>query len=166
MFLAFGGKSYCSSSVETDSCSLGLPFRTQWLRWVICVFVMCVHNLVLTVDDRMLLLSLSCGLCCISSCPRCLIPTKSSMSGSPRTSRVTLKTSRRSMRVSFTSEKELFLLAAHVLSVMFFLLSTPQTQMFSMSHFVQTFYKSNASADFVSWLIGASNSLCIVMFVF
>lgn len=50
----------------------------------------------------MLLLSLSYGPCCTSSCPRCSIPTTSLTSGSPRTSRATPKTSRPSTRVSRT----------------------------------------------------------------
>ena len=57
-----------------------------------------------TVDGCMLLLSLSCGPCCTSSCPRCSIPTTSLTSGSPRTSRATPKTSRPSTRVSRTPQ--------------------------------------------------------------
>lgn len=53
-----------------------------------------------TVDDCVLSLFLSCGPCCTSSCPRCLIPTKSLMSGSPRTQKAMLKTSQLLMRVS------------------------------------------------------------------
>lgn len=58
------------------------------------------HSELLT---SMSLLSLSCGPCCTSSCPHCLIPTKNSTSGSPKTSRATLRTNRPLMRVSLTS---------------------------------------------------------------
>lgn len=75
--------------------------------WGVCVCVCLLASVCVcsceqdrTVDDCMLLLSLSCGPCCTSSCLRCLIPTTSLTSGSPRTSRATLKTSLPSMRVS------------------------------------------------------------------
>ena len=113
-FSVFDGKSSSSSSVETDCCSLGRPSRTRWLRWVawMCVGMhsVCAHvsqcTQDTTVDIYMLLLLLSSGPCCTSSCPHCLIPMRSLTSGSPRTSRATLKTSLPSMRVSTTHSSQ------------------------------------------------------------